>query len=104
MIQDKDKYEWSEDNATKNAKEKPAVYELYEKNGLIYIGSTGDLRERFTKYWNSKFNDDSCKQSTTSYKREYVSTKEDAEKKESAYLKAYKDKFGKLPRCNDKIP
>ena len=103
MIPDKDKYGWSEKNVNL-VREKPAIYQLYDNGELIYIGSTGNLSDRFTKYWGSKFNDDSCKKSTSSYKREYVSTKEDAEKKESTYLKEYKEKHGKLPRCNDKIP
>lgn len=104
MIQDEQKYKWSEDNATNNVKKTPAVYELYDKEKLIYIGSTGNLRERFTKYWNSNFEKDLCKQATTAYKRAYFSSKNTVEDKESACLKEYKKKHGKLPRCNDKIP
>ena len=102
MIQG-DKYSWSEDSS-KAWKAEPAVYELYQGSTLIYIGSTGNLKERFIGYWNSKFADDPCKKATDSYKREYFQTEAEAQSKERAYLSEYQRVNGKLPKCNQLIP
>ncbi len=101
MIEGK-RYEWKEENV-KRVTENPAVYELYENGELIYIGSTGNLNERFTGYLSSNFSDDTCKRSTTAYKREYVSTEQLARTSEKIALLEYRGKYGKLPRCNEKI-
>jgi excinuclease UvrABC nuclease subunit len=103
LIEDPKRYRWSEKNA-KAVRENPAVYELYNMSELIYIGSTGDLHERFTHYWSTNFDDDPCKQKTDHYKREYVSTELEARKKERQYLIEYQKRFGKLPICNEVIP
>ena len=98
-----EKYNWSEESS-KAWKEDPAVYELYSGNELIYIGSSGNLKERFMGYLNSKFADDPCKKATDSYKREYVTTESEARSGERAYLQEYQKAHGQLPRCNDRIP
>jgi excinuclease UvrABC nuclease subunit len=97
-----DLYDWKEENA-KNIPEKPGVYALFdaEKN-LIYIGSSSNLRERFTGYWNTNFEEDTCKRATKYYKRELT---ESYESREKELLEEYK-KFhnGKLPKCNEVLP
>lgn len=98
-----DFYEWKESNA-KGIAEKAGVYGLYEtmsEDGLIYIGSSSNLRERFTHYWNTNFSEDPCKQTTKYYKREFTDSYEEKEKE---LLEQYKDEHdGKLPKCNEKI-
>lgn len=60
-------------------KKNPACYELYDvADELLYIGSTGNLSERFKHYWNTSFDNDSCMRQTKSYKRGYTSTVERA--------------------------
>ena len=97
------KYTWSENNA-KAVREEPAVYELYADDELIYIGSTGNLRERFAGYLSTNFEGDSCKKATKSYKREYTETESEARKKERTYLLEFQSQKKQLPKCNDVIP
>lgn len=102
MIQG-DAYSWSEESSKAWIAE-PAVYELYQGNTLLYVGSTGDLKQRFIGYWNSKFSDDPCKKNTDVYKREYVQTEKEAQSKERTYLMEYQETHGRLPRCNQLVP
>ena len=101
---DGDFYEWNENNA-KNVPAQPGVYGLYERRseeGLIYIGSSSNLRERFTHYWNTGFAEDPCKRSTRYYKRELTSNYEAREKE---LLEQYRREHnGRLPRCNERVP
>ena len=95
-------YEWREDNV-KYVPAKPGVYGLYEsknEEGLIYIGSSSNIRERFMHYWETNFSEDPCKRATKYYKREFTSSYEEKEKE---LLEQYKKEHGKLPRCNEKI-
>ena len=102
MINDVKIYTWSEENInlTQN---KPAVYELYENDELIYIGSSNDLNERFKGYLSSNFKEKPCKRGTTGYKREYVSSEQLARTTEKICLLEYQSTNRKIPRCNDKI-
>ena len=94
-------FPWNENNA-KTIAEKPGVYGLYKTgNVLIYIGSSSNLRERFTHYWNTNFEEDKCKQATKMYKREF---RDDYKSRERELLNQYQDENGKLPDCNDVIP
>ena len=102
MIND-DTFTWSEKNVYVVG-ERPAVYELYSNDILIYIGSTKNLSGRFKRYWSSNFSEDSCKKTTDAYKREYVYTEEEARSKESAYLEEFKNANNRPPKCNDVIP
>lgn len=96
-----DFYEWSEHNA-KNIPEKPGVYAFYdEQRVLIYIGSSSNLRERFTHYWTTNFEEDPCKRDTKVYKREFT---EDYKAREKELLEQYFREHGRLPRCNEKKP
>ena len=102
MIQG-DEYKWSE-KSIDSVKTDPAVYELYSNKVLIYIGSTGNLSQRFKGYWSSNFSQDSCKRVTDGYKRDYVITEQEARRKESANLWEFQNHHDRLPRCNDLIP
>lgn len=97
-------YEWKKSN-TQNIAEKPGVYGLFEnmkEEGLIYIGSSSDLRERFMHYWQTSFSDDPCKRSTKHYKREFTDS---YEQRERELLEQYKSEHnGNLPKCNEKMP
>ena len=99
-----DFYEWNENNV-RNVPAQSGVYGLYEsmnEEGLIYIGSSSDLRERFMHYWNTEFSEDPCKRSTRHYKRELT---RDYERREKELLEQYqREHNGRLPRCNEKVP
>lgn len=98
-----DFYAWSENNA-KGIAESSGVYGLYEttnEEGLIYIGSSSNLRERFTHYWDTNFPEDPCKRSTRHYKREFTSS---YEARERELLEQYqREHNGRLPRCNERV-
>lgn len=97
---DGDFYGWTESNA-KNAPKASGVYGLFESKSedrLIYIGSTSNIRERFTGYWSTNFSDDPCKRTAKFYKREITN---DYKNREKTLLEQYtKEHNGKLPKCN----
>ena len=68
---------------------------------MIYIGSTINLNKRFRIYWDNQFNINPCKKDTNNYKKEY---RDDCLIREIELLKEYQKKYGRLPKCNDKIP
>jgi len=85
--------------SAKFVKAKPGVYVLYDKNkDVIYIGESENLQNQFTKYVDSNFENDACKQKTTSYQREFVENQKERKKQ---LLEDFKNKNGKLPLCND---
>jgi len=88
-------------DSSRFVKAKPGVYVLYnKKNEIIYIGETNNLQERFTKYLDSDFEGDSCKQKTVAYQREFL----DNPKERQIYLlEEFKNRFGKLPHCNENM-
>jgi len=95
-------YNWSEKNVNA-VKEEPAKYELYDgTRTLIYIGSTGNLSERFKGYWSTNFMDNKCKQGTRSYKRLYLGSEQRASELEEENLTEYRIRSGRLPACNQK--
>ena len=82
-------------------KAKPGVYILYDKkNEVIYIGETNNLQERFTKYLEANFEDDICKQKTVAYQREFL---DNPKERQNQLLEEYKNRFGKLPLCNENM-
>nr|MDO8098902.1 GIY-YIG nuclease family protein [Candidatus Njordarchaeota archaeon] len=96
-----DFYEWNENNA-KGIAERAGAYALYDAaKDLIYIGSSSNLRERFTGYWTTGFEGDKCKQATRCYKREFTESYESGEKE---LLEEYRRTYGRLPRCNEVVP
>jgi len=80
-------------------KAKPGVYVLYDKNeDIIYIGQSENLQNQFAKYVDTNFENDSCKQKTHSYQREFV---ENSKERKKQLLEDFKEKHGKIPVCND---
>ncbi|MFQ6073710.1 MAG: hypothetical protein ACE5KC_00685 [Candidatus Bathyarchaeia archaeon] len=89
-------YAWGD--RAKNVPEESGVYAFYnEKKVLIYIGKSTNLREEFTRYLETNFSDDPRKRETRYYKRELTSNLEERMKE---LLDEYRQKHGKLPRCN----
>ena len=96
-----DSYAWKEENVNK-VEPTGATYAFFDKaGGCIYIGSTSNLRERFTHYWSTNFSENPCKQDTVEYKREY---RDDYQKRERVLLREYQLAHGILPKCNEKTP
>lgn len=96
-------YKWSK-RSVQAVKKKPAKYELYDEDkNVIYIGSSGDLSERFRGYWATNFEGKKCKQRTRFYKRQYVASEKQAEKLERENLEEYESLHGELPDCNKKV-
>ena len=85
--------------SAKFVKAKPGVYVLYDKNkDVIYIGESENLQNQFTKYVDSNFENDTCKQKTHTYQREFVDNQKERQKQ---LLEDFKEKHRKLPVCND---
>ena len=85
-------------DSAKFVKAKPGVYVLYNRNkDVIFIGSSENLQETFTKYVDTDFENDSCKQKTASYQREFV---ENPEERKKQILEDFNNNHGKLPNCN----
>jgi len=80
-------------------KAKPGVYVLYDKNeDVIYIGESENLQNQFAKYVDTNFENDTCKQKTHTYQREFV---ENPKERKRQLLEDFKEKHRKLPVCND---
>jgi len=83
-------------------KAKPAVYVLYDKNeDVIYIGESENLQNQFAKYVDTNFENDTCKQKTHTYQREFV---ENPKERKRQLLEDFKEKHRKIPVCNDDNP
>ncbi len=82
-------------------KAKPGVYVLYDKNNdVIYIDESDNLQERFTKYIDSNFKADICKQKTVAYQREFL---DNPKERQNQLLEDFKNRFSRLPCCNENI-
>jgi len=82
-------------------KAKPGVYVLYDKNNeVIYIGQSDNLQERFAKYVDTNFEDDLCKQKTVAYQREFL---DNPKQRQIQLLEEFKNRFGRLPLCNENM-
>ena len=89
-------YVWGD--KAKHVPEGPGVYALYNEDKVpTYIGEGANLRERFAHYLETNFSKDHRKRETRYYKREFTSKPEDRLKE---LLDEYRQKHGKLPRCN----
>jgi excinuclease UvrABC nuclease subunit len=85
-------------DSAKFVKAIPGVYVLYDKNKeTIYIGESENLQQTFSKYVDTNFEDDSSKQKTHSYQREFV---ENPKERKRILLEDFKTEHGKLPSCN----
>ncbi len=85
-------------DSAKFVKAIPGVFVLYNRNKeIIYIGESKNLQQTFTKYVDNNFENDSGKQKTQSYQREFV---EDPKERKRILLEDFKKEHGKLPFCN----
>jgi excinuclease UvrABC nuclease subunit len=85
-------------DSAKFVKAIPGVFVLYNRNKeIIYIGESENLQQTFTKYVDNNFENDSGKQKTQSYQREFV---EDPKERKRILLEDFKREHGKLPSCN----
>ena len=75
--------------------EKRGVYQLNSDSGTLYHGQSNNLRRRLLEHLNST---DSCIQKVTKFC--YQET-DDPEGLETRILKNFRDKYGKLPPCNE---
>jgi len=83
-------------------KAKPGVYVLYDKNeDVIYIGESENLQNQFAKYVDTNFENDTCKQKTHTYQREFV---ENPKERKRQLLEDFKEKHRKIPVCNNDNP
>ena len=79
-------------------KSKPGIYILYDKElEPIYIGESENLQNQFTKYLDTNFENDSCKQKTHNYQRSFT---ENPKERQNDLLEEFKKEHGKLPCCN----
>jgi len=79
----------------------PGVYVLYNRNkDPIFIGQTMNLEETFTKYVDTNFDENECKQRTQYYQREFI---ENPKERELQILEEFKNNTGTIPSCNSKI-
>ena len=62
------------------------------------MGQSNNLQERFTKYLDTNFEDDICKQKTVAYQREFL---DNPKERQSQLLEEFKNRFGRLPRYNE---
>ena len=87
--------------SAKFVKPVPGVYVLYNRNKeAIYIGETNNLEETFTKYVDTDFDGNECKQKTQSYQREFT---DNPKERQLQLIEQFKDESGKLPSCNSGI-
>ena len=75
--------------------EKRGVYQLNSDSGTLYHGQSNNLRRRLLEHLNST---DSCIQKATKFC--YQET-DDPEGLETRILKNFRDKYSKLPPCNE---
>lgn len=82
----------------------PGVYELYDEDTLIYIGSSTKqtVGTRLKRHRSGV--EGRCTQQATEFCAESVFLPDDPEEKEGKLLRRYKRRHGRLPRCNDFIP
>ena len=88
-------------DSAKFVKPVPGVYVLYNrKKEPIYIGGTDNLETTFTKYVDTDFDGDICKQKTQTYQREFTDS---PKKRQKELIEQVKNEFGEIPVCNSEI-
>jgi len=87
--------------SAKFVKSVSGVYVLYNRSKEpIYIGATNNLEETFTKYVDTDFEGNECKQKTQSYQREFTDNPKEFQLR---LIEQFKNESGKLPGCNTEI-
>lgn len=79
----------------------PGVYVLYNRGKEpIYIGETENLEETFTKYVDTDFEENECKQKTQFYQRVFT---DDPKQLQLQLIEEFKSNTDKFPACNSEI-
>jgi len=87
--------------SAKFVKPVPGVYVLYNRNKeAIFIGETNNLEETFTKYVDTDFEENECKQKTQFYQREFI---DNPKERQLQLIESFKNESGNLPACNSEI-
>ena len=85
-------------DSSRFVKAKPAIYILYDRKlDPIYIGESDNLKNQFSKYLDTNFEDNLCKQKTHTYQRIFIT---DQKERKKILLEQFKTKYGRLPCCN----
>lgn len=85
-------------DSTRFVKAKSGIYILYDKKlEPIFIGATDNLQRQFTKYADTNFENDPCKQKTHAYQRTFI---ENSKERQTQLLDEYKKKHGIYPSYN----
>lgn len=80
-------------------KSKSGVYVLYDKKlNTLYIGESENLQNQFTKYLDTNFEGNVCKQKTNTYQKIFV---DNPQERKTQLLEEYKTKHGNYPCCNE---
>ncbi|NND86650.1 MAG: GIY-YIG nuclease family protein [Nitrosopumilus sp.] len=87
--------------SAKFVKPRSGVYVLYNRNKeVLFIGQTNNLEETFTKYVDTDFEGNECKQKTQSYQRVFADNPKELQLQ---LIEQFKSETGKIPTCNSKI-
>lgn len=87
--------------SAKFVKPTPGVYVFYNRGKEpIYIGETENLEETFTKYVDTDFEENECKQKTQFYQRVFT---DDPKQLQLQLIEEFKNNTGKFPACNSEI-
>ncbi|MFB5597427.1 MAG: GIY-YIG nuclease family protein [Nitrosopumilaceae archaeon] len=80
-------------------KAKSGIYILYDRKlNPIYIGESDNLQSQFSKYLDTDFENNTCKQKTYTYQRTFT---ENHKEQKKILLEQFKAEYGLLPCCND---
>jgi len=98
LLQDKMRV-WLEN--AKFVKPNSGVYVLYNrKKDVIYIGESSNLEVTFSKYVDTSFEENECKQKTQYYQREFI---ENPKERQLQLIEEFKNDTGNMPVCNFEI-
>lgn len=87
--------------SAKFVKPVPGVYVLYNRSKEpLYIGETNNLEKTFTKYVETDFEGNECRQKTQFYQREFL---DNPKERQLQLIEEFKNESGKLPGCNSEI-
>jgi excinuclease UvrABC nuclease subunit len=79
-------------------KAKPGIYILYDKKlDPIFIGESDNLQKQFSKYLDTDFEGNECKQKTHTYQRTFT---DNHTEQKNTLLEEFKEEHGHLPPCN----
>jgi len=88
-------------DSSQYVKANPGVYVLYNrKRDPIFIGETDSLEAEFTKYVDTEFEGNECKQKTSFYQRVFADNPKNMQQQ---LIEDFKNQTGDIPVCNAEI-